>query len=68
MTGAEDEDPGIALLFLMRRAMGIELMPGECADCAGTGHIPDIVASAEADEGIWKTCPTCRGGRKGGNA
>jgi hypothetical protein len=64
----EDEDPGITVLFVMRTLMGIELVPGECADCAGMGVIPDIIASAEADEGRWKTCPTCRGGRVGGNA
>jgi DnaJ-class molecular chaperone len=58
----------IQILRRLRDAMGITDEPGTCRDCGGGGVIPDAAETQATGHGVWQTCPTCNGDRRGGVA
>lgn len=58
----------IEILRRLRNEMGIADEPGTCRDCGGRGVVPDLEQTEDTGPGIWKTCPTCKGDRRGGIA
>lgn len=58
----------IEILSRLRDIMGIADEPGTCRDCGGRGVIPDAEETQVTGPGVWKTCTTCNGDRRGGVA
>lgn len=58
----------IEIFRKLRAAMGEVDEPGTCRDCGGGGVIPNADETQPIGPGIWQTCPTCHGDRRGGIA
>ena len=59
---------GVEILRRLREKMGYADEAGTCRDCGGGGVVPDPDETRTTGPGIWKTCPTCNGDRRGGVA
>ncbi len=58
----------IEIARAIRAKLGMEDELGTCRDCGGSGVVPNFEQTQATGPGIWQTCPTCKGNRRGGIA